>query len=77
MGRGDIYSWFFGIFLVSEVINPLLPAALVVGQSVAATRLKKQDIFCIDFQRIIVAGKVKVFCFDKTGTLTKEGNNKL
>lgn len=73
MGRGDITSWFYGIFIISEIMSPLLPAALVVGQSVAAARLKAQHIQCIHLPRIMLAGKVRTFCFDKTGTLTKEG----
>ncbi|RKP14076.1 E1-E2 ATPase-domain-containing protein, partial [Piptocephalis cylindrospora] len=73
MGRGDITSWFYGIFIISEIMSPLLPAALVVGQSVAAARLKAQKIQCIHLPRIMLAGKVRTFCFDKTGTLTKEG----
>ncbi|PVV01855.1 hypothetical protein BB560_003713 [Smittium megazygosporum] len=69
----DLTSWFYGIFIISQILSPLLPASFVVGQSVAANRLKKQNIFSIDLPRIMVAGKVKVFCFDKTGTLTREG----
>ncbi|OMJ09096.1 putative cation-transporting ATPase 13A3 [Smittium culicis] len=69
----DLTSWFYGIFIISQILSPLLPAAFVIGQSVAANRLKKNNIFCIDLPRIMVAGKVKVFCFDKTGTLTREG----
>ncbi|PVU95140.1 hypothetical protein BB561_002015 [Smittium simulii] len=69
----DLTSWFYGIFIISQILSPLLPASFVVGQSVAAGRLSKSKIFCIDLPRIMVAGKVKVFCFDKTGTLTKEG----
>jgi predicted P-type ATPase len=48
-------------------------AILVVGQSIAAGRLKKKGVFCVDLPRILMAGKVQVFCFDKTGTLTNEG----
>lgn len=48
-------------------------AILVVGQSIAAGRLRKKGVFCVDLPRILMAGKVQVFCFDKTGTLTKEG----
>ncbi|KAI8322802.1 hypothetical protein GQ54DRAFT_323557, partial [Martensiomyces pterosporus] len=66
-------SWFYAMFSCSQLICPLLPAALVMGQSVAAGRLKKKSIFCVDLPRIIMAGKVQMFCFDKTGTLTKEG----
>ncbi|ORX93922.1 hypothetical protein K493DRAFT_374524 [Basidiobolus meristosporus CBS 931.73] len=74
LGRnGGIASWFYGMFAISQIISPLLPAALVVGQSVAAKRLRDKKIFCVDLPRIIIAGKVQMFCFDKTGTLTKEG----
>ncbi|KAJ2681089.1 hypothetical protein GGI25_000044 [Coemansia spiralis] len=66
-------SWFYAMFSCSQLISPLLPAALVMGQSVAAGRLKKKQIYCVDLPRIIMAGKVQMFCFDKTGTLTKEG----
>lgn len=55
------------------VLSPLLPAVLVIGQSVASERLRKQGIMCVDLNRITLGGKVKVFAFDKTGTLTKEG----
>ncbi|KAJ2723143.1 hypothetical protein GGI07_002846 [Coemansia sp. Benny D115] len=69
----DPTSWFYGVFVISQIMSPLLPAALVVGQSVAAHRLRRQRIYCVDLPRIMMAGKVQVFCFDKTGTLTKEG----
>ncbi|RKP37586.1 E1-E2 ATPase-domain-containing protein [Dimargaris cristalligena] len=66
-------SWFNGMFCLAQIVSPILPAALVVGQSVASTRLRKMQIFCVDLPRIMVAGKTQIFCFDKTGTLTKEG----
>ncbi|PVU93170.1 hypothetical protein BB559_003426 [Furculomyces boomerangus] len=69
----DLTSWFYGLFVISQILSPLLPASFVIGQSVAASRLRKLKIFCIDLPRIMVAGKVKIFCFDKTGTLTREG----
>ncbi|KAJ3042002.1 hypothetical protein HDV00_008293 [Rhizophlyctis rosea] len=75
VGSSSIDSWFYGMFTISQILSPLLPAVLVIGQSVAADRLRKLGILCIDLQRITLAGKVKVFCFDKTGTLTKEGLN--
>ena len=46
---------------------------MVVGQSIAAGRLRTKGVFCVDLPRILMAGKVQVFCFDKTGTLTNEG----
>ncbi|ORZ37459.1 hypothetical protein BCR44DRAFT_85614 [Catenaria anguillulae PL171] len=74
MGPASISSWFYAVFIISEVISPLLPAVLVAGQSVAADRLvRKHQVYCIDLPRITMAGKTQVFCFDKTGTLTKEG----
>ncbi|KAJ2077830.1 hypothetical protein H4R24_004885 [Coemansia sp. RSA 988] len=69
----DTTAWCYGVFVVSQVCSPLLPAALVVGQSVAAARLRGQRLFSVDLPRILLAAKVRVFCFDKTGTLTREG----
>ncbi|KAI9277868.1 hypothetical protein BY458DRAFT_532460 [Sporodiniella umbellata] len=66
-------AWFYSMSAIAQLVSPLLPAALVVGQSVAAGRLRKKSIFCVDLPRILMAGKVQLFCFDKTGTLTKEG----
>lgn len=73
MGRGNITSWFYGIFIMSQIFSPLLPAAFTINQSVCAARLRKKQITCIDLARINLAGKVNIFCFDKTGTLTREG----
>ncbi|KAI8973216.1 hypothetical protein BDF20DRAFT_881064 [Mycotypha africana] len=73
MGRGNITSWFYGIFIMSQIFSPLLPAAFTINQSVCATRLRKKQILCIDLPRINLSGKVSIFCFDKTGTLTREG----
>ncbi|KAJ1655403.1 hypothetical protein IWQ61_004848, partial [Dispira simplex] len=73
MNEDFVASWFYGMFCISQLISPLLPAALVVGQSMAAGRLRKKHIYCVDLPRIVIAGKVQIFCFDKTGTLTKEG----
>ncbi|KAJ3068122.1 hypothetical protein HK102_007250, partial [Quaeritorhiza haematococci] len=73
LGTEGVDSWFYGMFTISQVLSPLLPAVLVIGQSVAAERLRKRGILCVDLQRITLGGKVKIFCFDKTGTLTKEG----
>ena len=69
----NVSAWFYGMFSISQVLSPVLPAVLVIGQSVASERLRAKGIICVDFNRITLAGKVKVFCFDKTGTLTKEG----
>ena len=73
MGRGNITSWYYGVFIMSEIFSPLLPAAFTINQSVCAARLRKKHILCIDLPRINLSGKVRIFCFDKTGTLTREG----
>jgi len=48
----------------------MLPAAVSVGIVVALEQLKKQQIFCIEPERINIAGRVSIMVFDKTGTLT-------
>ncbi|KAI8099031.1 uncharacterized protein BX664DRAFT_320215 [Halteromyces radiatus] len=73
MGRGNITSWYYGIFVMSQIFSPLLPAAFTINQSVCAARLRGKKILCIDLPRINLSGKVRIFCFDKTGTLTREG----
>jgi P-type E1-E2 ATPase len=75
VGTSGTDAWFYGMFSLSQILSPLLPAVLVIGQSQACNRLLKKGILCVDLKRITIAGKVKVFCFDKTGTLTKEGLN--
>ena len=60
-------SWFYGMTCISQVLSPLLPAVLIIGQSIATERLRKKGILCMDLNRISLAGKVKFFCFDKTG----------
>lgn len=73
MGRGNITSWFYGVFIISQIFSPLLPAAFTINQSVCSARLRGKKILCIDLPRINLSGKVRIFCFDKTGTLTREG----
>ena len=68
-----VAKWTYGIFTCSQVLSPMLPIALVVGENMAAKRLKAHGIFCMNAKRIAIAGKIRVFCFDKTGTLTRAG----
>ncbi|TMW57735.1 hypothetical protein Poli38472_014338 [Pythium oligandrum] len=68
-----LFSFVYGMFMFSAVLNPLLPVVITIGQVNASKRLKHQGIFCLNPQRITLAGKVRVFCFDKTGTITKQG----
>jgi cation-transporting ATPase 13A3/4/5 len=55
------------MFCISQLVSPLLPAALVVGQSVAADRLREKKIFCVDLPRILMAGKSNVSIERNTG----------
>ncbi|XP_047129122.1 polyamine-transporting ATPase 13A3 isoform X2 [Hydra vulgaris] len=58
--------------LFTIIIPPALPATMSVGLLYALRRLRKQDIFCIDPNRVNVCGKIKLVVFDKTGTLTED-----
>ncbi|KAJ2683958.1 hypothetical protein H4R19_006941, partial [Coemansia spiralis] len=66
-------TWFYFMFCGLQAISPLLPAGLLAGQSMAVQRLKRKRIFCVEPRRVLMGGKVQLFCFDKTGTLTREG----
>eukprot|EP00921_Rhytidocystis_pertsovi_P007149 GHVQ01012031.1.p1 GENE.GHVQ01012031.1~~GHVQ01012031.1.p1 ORF type:complete len:1750 (+),score=231.79 GHVQ01012031.1:911-6160(+) len=68
-----VEGWFYGAFKLSQIISPLIPAMFIWGESKAAQRLKSKQTFCVNLHRIVVAGKIKIFCFDKTGTITLEG----
>lgn len=68
-----VTKWCYGMFSLSQVLTPLLPVALKVGQIQSCERLKKVNVLTIDPARIAICGKMKLICFDKTGTLTKDG----
>ncbi|XP_075124652.1 putative cation-transporting ATPase 13A4 isoform X2 [Leptodactylus fuscus] len=62
------------VLIMATVAVPVsLPPALTICTLYSQTRLKKQGIFCISPQRIIVCGQLNLVCFDKTGTLTEDG----
>ncbi|XP_068137274.1 probable cation-transporting ATPase 13A5 [Hyperolius riggenbachi] len=61
-------------FIMATVAIPVsLPPALAICSLYSQARLRKQGIFCISPQRIILCGQLNVICFDKTGTLTEDG----
>jgi cation-transporting ATPase 13A3/4/5 len=62
-----------GLWNIMAVINPLLPAALLVGETIVCDRLQAKGIYSLAPSLVVLAGRLRVFCFDKTGTLTKEG----
>ena len=59
--------------IITVVVPPALPAAMTIGTFYGQKRLRKNKIFCLQPNRINVAGKIKLVCFDKTGTLTEDG----
>ncbi len=72
--KSTVIKFCTGVFTVSQLISPLLPLSLVVGQAAASERLSKNlQIFCVNPKRIAICGKIRLCAFDKTGTLTKEG----
>ncbi|KAL3658005.1 hypothetical protein V7S43_017048 [Phytophthora oleae] len=58
--------------LITVAVPPALPLVLTSGIGFSMHRLHRQDIYCIDSQRVNSCGQISCFCFDKTGTLTKE-----
>ena len=63
---------FKGLDLITITVPPALPAAMSAGIIFAVGRLKRGNIFCIDPNRINLAGRIKTIVFDKTGTLTED-----
>merc|ERR1719161_3247777 len=61
------------MFNIVQIISPLLPSALLIGETVACQRLETSGIYSLSPSLVVLAGRLRVFCFDKTGTLTKEG----
>ncbi|TPX67104.1 hypothetical protein SpCBS45565_g04019 [Spizellomyces sp. 'palustris'] len=57
--------------LITIAVPPALPLILTIGIGFSLDRLKRQSIFCIDPERINLAGRVNIMAFDKTGTLTE------
>jgi len=75
MDLGDwVAKYMMLLNTVAMCLSPMLPVSLVMGQAVAATRLKADhDIQCLQPARIPIAGKISTVVFDKTGTITKDG----
>lgn len=47
------------VFIISQILSPILPVALNVGQMNAMERLKKKGINCLNAKRIAISGKVR------------------
>ena len=61
--------------LLTQAVPPELPLCLSICLSIAQTRCKKENIICINKDKINSAGKISVCVFDKTGTLTEDHLN--
>ena len=44
-------------FIISQILSPILPVALNVGQMNAMERLKKKGVNCLNAKRIAISGK--------------------
>ena len=69
----DIKELFFQVLdLLTQAVPPELPLCLGICLGIAQKRCKKNNITCINKEKINSAGKIKVCVFDKTGTLTED-----
>ena len=58
--------------LFTTAVPPALPACISIGITYSLRRLKEKNIFCLNRERINIAGGVNMIIFDKTGTLTED-----
>ncbi|KAK1929191.1 putative cation-transporting ATPase 13A3 [Phytophthora citrophthora] len=72
VGTPFMDTLFDSLDLITVAVPPALPLVLTSGIGFSMHRLHRQDIYCIDSQRVNSCGQLSCFCFDKTGTLTKE-----
>jgi magnesium-transporting ATPase (P-type) len=65
--------------LITTLVPPTLPTAIITGTLFAIERLKKKGIYCIAPSAVNNAGRVNIMVFDKTGTMTEEswGNSSI
>ncbi|KAM9316544.1 putative cation-transporting ATPase 13A4 [Gastrophryne carolinensis] len=61
------------LIMATVAVPVSLPPAWTICTLYSQERLRKQGIFCISPQRIILCGQLNAICFDKTGTLTEDG----
>lgn len=54
-------------------VPPALPTAMASGVAFAVSRMRQNKIYCIQSNRVNVAGHITWIVFDKTGTITEEG----
>ena len=64
-----------GLDLITTAVPPTLPCCLGIAIGIAQGRFRKNQIICINRNKITPAGKVSICVFDKTGTLTEDHLN--
>ena len=77
-GEYDVAPWAVGALMLLRVFSAIpwvVPVIYNQQLRFVSTALRRQNIVCIDQQRIAAAGALQVCCFDKTGTLTESSMN--
>ncbi|EAR92742.1 P-type family IC HAD ATPase (macronuclear) [Tetrahymena thermophila SB210] len=70
----DVIIYFYRLFdTITWIVPPFLPIFQSLSLTFSLMRLRNNNIFGIEPQKTLIAGKVTHMCFDKTGTLTTIG----
>ncbi|KAL4456644.1 hypothetical protein ABPG74_000751 [Tetrahymena malaccensis] len=70
----SVITYFYRLFdTLTWTLPPFLPIFQSLSLSFALMRLRVHNIFGIEPQKTMIAGKITHMCFDKTGTLTTNG----
>ena len=56
---------------ITIILSPILIISLSISSSFYKSYLEKNEVHCVDKDKIIAAGKANVIALDKTGTLTE------
>ena len=56
---------------VTIILSPILIISLSISSSFYKSYLEKNEVHCVDKDKIIAAGKANIIALDKTGTLTE------
>lgn len=63
------------ILILTSVVPPDLPMQLALAVNTSLIALGRNMVFCMEPDRITLAGKIDERCLDKTGTITKDTIN--
>jgi len=62
---------FYYLSDITIILSPILIISLTISSSFYKLYLEKNEVHCVDKDKIIAAGKANVIALDKTGTLTE------